>query len=74
MVQCSHTDCSWRAIAPSEDAAWSQYASHVVAEHTATVDVDVPEGMVQIKLDGSDEWVTTTPEDARRLHEAAHRE
>lgn len=72
MVRCSHPDCAWQAIAPSEDAALTQYAAHLVDEHTRTVDADIPEGMVQIKLRSDDEWVTTTLEEARDLHDAVH--
>ncbi|MFB6107500.1 MAG: hypothetical protein ABEJ82_01505 [Haloplanus sp.] len=73
-MRCSHPDCSWRAIAPSDRAAWTQYAEHLVTEHARTVDADIPEGMVQIKLDGADEWVTATVEEARELHDAVHEE
>lgn len=73
MVRCSHHDCSWHAIAPSEDAAWGQYAEHLVAEHAKTVDVDIPEGMVQVRF-RDDEWITTTLDEARRLHETAYEE
>lgn len=72
MVRCSHPGCSWQAIAPSESAAWSQYAEHLVAEHARTVDADVPEGMVQVKLREGDEWITATVEEARELHDAVH--
>jgi hypothetical protein len=74
MDGCSYPDCSWRPIAPSEDAAWRQYAAHVVDAHTETVDVDIPEGMIQVKLHDDGEWVTTTPEDAWRLHRTVHDE
>jgi hypothetical protein len=30
MIECSRDGCSWQAIAPSEEAAWSQYAAHLV--------------------------------------------
>jgi hypothetical protein len=74
MVQCSHAGCSWQSIAPSEDVAWEQYASHVVAEHARTVEADVPEGKVQIKLREDDEWITATAEEAWKLHQAVHDE
>jgi predicted small metal-binding protein len=72
MVHCSHPGCSWQAIAPSENAAWTQYAEHLVEEHAETVDVDVPDGMVQVKLRADGEWITATPEEARELHDAVH--
>lgn len=34
MMECPDPDCSWRAIAPSVDAAHKTYLEHVVAEHT----------------------------------------
>jgi predicted small metal-binding protein len=72
MVQCSYSDCSWQAIAPSEEAAWKQYAEHIVDDHARTVDAEIPDGMVQIKLERGGEWITTTTEDARQLHDAVH--
>lgn len=72
MVQCSYSGCSWRAIAPSEEAAWEQYAEHIVDEHARTVEAEIPEGKVQIKLESEGEWITTTMEEARKLHEAVH--
>lgn len=72
MVRCSHPDCSWRPIAPSENAAWSQYATHLVEEHARRVDADIPNGMVQVKLAEDGEWMTVTVEQARRLHDVVH--
>ncbi|KAB1196352.1 MULTISPECIES: DUF1059 domain-containing protein [Haloferax] len=72
MKRCSHPGCSWRSIAPSEDAALAQFAEHLVESHSKTVDVDIPEGMVQIKLHEEGEWVTTTFEEARKLHDRSH--
>lgn len=72
MVRCSHDDCGWQAIAPSEDAAWDQYAEHLLAEHSRQVAADVPEGMVQVKLDRDGDWLTVTVEEAHELHDAAH--
>jgi predicted small metal-binding protein len=72
MVRCSHPGCGWQALAPSEAVAWERYAEHLVAEHASTVDVDIPEGMVQIRFGDGDEWVTTTVEEAGRLHDATH--
>jgi len=74
MIRCSHPGCPWQAIAPSTAAARAQYAEHLVAEHATDVDADIPEGMVQVKLHEDGEWITTTIEEARALHEAAHDE
>lgn len=74
MLRCSHPGCSWQALAPSESVAWTRYAEHLVAEHARSVDADIPEGMVQIKLDADEGWITTTVEEAHRLHDAAHGE
>ncbi len=74
MLCCSHPGCSWRAVAPSRDAAWDQYAEHLVGEHARTVDADIPEGMVQVRFGTDEEWVTTTPEEAHRLHDDIHGE
>ena len=71
MLRCSHPGCPWQAIAPSRDAAMDQYAAHLVDEHRETVDADIPDGMVQIKLAEDENWVTTTVEEARELHEDA---
>jgi predicted small metal-binding protein len=72
MVRCSHDGCSWQAIAPSEAAAVEQYAEHMVDEHAREVEAEIPEGMVQVKLERGGEWITTTPEDARKLHDVVH--
>jgi hypothetical protein len=72
MKRCSHPGCSWQAIAPSTDAAFEQYAEHLVDAHSRTVDVDIPDGMVQIKLREEGEWITTTFEEARKLHDTVH--
>lgn len=72
MLRCSHPDCGWQAIAPSEAAAWDQYGRHLVDAHARTVDADIPEGMVQIKLQEDDEWITATVEEAQRLHDSVH--
>jgi predicted small metal-binding protein len=72
MIRCSHPGCSWQAIAPSENAAWNQYAEHLVDEHAQSVDVDIPEGMVQVRFGEDDEWVTVSAEEARELHDAVH--
>lgn len=72
MIRCSHPGCPWQAIAPSEAAAWRQYAEHLVDEHAQDVSVDIPDGMVQVKLEADGEWITTTMEEARELHDAVH--
>jgi hypothetical protein len=66
MKRCSYPACSWQAIAPSPDAAWSQYAEHIVAEHSQPVDADVPPGMVQLRFDDDGEWITVSVEDAHQ--------
>ncbi|WP_411963353.1 hypothetical protein [Haloferax sp. YSMS24] len=72
MKRCSHPGCAWQSIAPSADAALEQYAEHLVNAHSKTVDADVPDGMVQIRFSEEDEWVTTTFEEARELHDEVH--
>jgi len=74
MVRCSHPDCAWRAIAPSEAAAWKQYAEHLVEEHASVVDAEIPEGMVQVKHEEDSEWITVTFDEAMSIHEALHDE
>lgn len=69
MKRCTHPGCSWQAFAPTEDAALAQYAEHLVEAHSKTVDVDIPDGMVQIRLQEGGEWITTTFEEARQLHD-----
>jgi hypothetical protein len=71
-MQCPNADCSWRAIAPSTDAAREQYARHVLEEHAREVDADIPEGKVQVKLHPDGEWFTTTRAVAKRLHDDVH--
>lgn len=71
-MRCQHDGCGWHAVAPSEAAARDQYVAHVVAEHATDVDVDVPDGMVQVRVDADDEWVTVTPERAVALHDELH--
>ena len=72
MRRCSHPGCSWQSIAPSPDAAVEQYAEHLVAAHSRSVDADVPDGMVQVRFRPEGEWVTTTFEEAQELHDAVH--
>lgn len=57
MHSCPHPDCGWTPIAPSAGAAREQYAAHLVADHAREVDVDLPEGTVQV-TDGDGEWTT----------------
>ncbi|MDG5775310.1 hypothetical protein VB773_10515 [Haloarculaceae archaeon H-GB2-1] len=72
MYHCRQPGCGWQAIAPSESAAREQYLAHLLDEHTTDVDADVPEGMVQVKLDAEADWVTVTVAEAKRLHERNH--
>ncbi|MFC7134157.1 MULTISPECIES: hypothetical protein [Salinibaculum] len=72
MVRCTRDGCGWESIAPSESAAQAQYADHLVTEHARRVDADIPEGMVQVRLDEGDEWRTMTVEQATAFHEAVH--
>jgi predicted small metal-binding protein len=68
MLTCSHPDCSWRALAPSEDAALDRYAAHLVAEHARTVDADLPEDTIEVRLGDGDDAPTTTIEAADGWH------
>lgn len=72
MYRCSRPGCGWQSFAPAAEAAREQYVEHLVSAHTVEVDAEVPEGMVQLRLD--DEWVTVTPEEARALHRERHGE
>lgn len=74
MVRCSHPGCSWQSIAPSDDAAWTQYAEHLVEEHARAVDAEIPDGMVQVKRQEDGEWLTVTFDEAMSIHEALHDE
>lgn len=67
-MRCEHDGCGWHAVAPSDAAARDQYVEHVVAEHAREVDADVPDGMVQVRVDSDDEWITVTPEQAVTFH------
>jgi len=69
MIRCPDPDCGWQAIAPSDDAARDQYAAHLVDAHTESVDAEVPEGMVQVRV-GDGEWRTMTAEQATTFHDA----
>lgn len=59
-------------MAPTEAAGVRQLATHVVTEHATEVDAEVPEGMVQVKLDAESEWLTVTPAEAQALHDRVH--
>lgn len=72
MVRCPRTGCRWQSIAPSEEAARTQYAKHLVAEHTTEVDAEIPDGMVEVRLGEDDEWRLMTVEEAKALHEDHH--
>ena len=69
MLSCSHDDCSWRPVAPSKDAARQQLAEHVVEEHSRSVDVDIPDGKIEVKFEKDGEWMTVTAEEANQLYE-----
>ncbi|WP_266076935.1 hypothetical protein [Haladaptatus caseinilyticus] len=70
MIRCSQRECGWVAVAPSEQAAWRQYESHLLREHVETVEMemDIPDGYVQVRTD-DDEWETMTPEEARQFYD-----
>lgn len=72
MYHCTRSDCGWRSIAPSEEAAFDQYVDHLMGEHASYVEADIPEGMVQVRFGEDDAWVTVTPEEAHRLHREHH--
>ena len=63
MQSCPHPDCGWTPVAPSAAAAREQFATHVVAAHGREVDEDVPEGTIQVRRDGDDDWVTVDVDD-----------
>ena len=71
-MQCRYEECGWRAIAPSARAAREQYTEHVVEEHTAEVDAEVPDGMVQVRTGGDEEWELMTFEEAREFGREHH--
>ena len=72
MIRCDRDGCGWRAIAPTESAAREQFATHLVSEHASTVDADIPDGMVQVRIGEDDEWQTVTPAEAKLLHDRSH--
>lgn len=72
MIRCSYPACSWQSIAASAAGARQQYAEHLVATHAERVDAEIPEGMVQVRIDADDEWRTMTAEQATAFHQAVH--
>ena len=72
MVRCSYADCGWQSIAPAESAAREQYATHLVEAHAEEVSADIPDGMVQVRIDEADAWRTMTAEQAQAFHRAVH--
>lgn len=74
MVRCTHPTCGWQSIAASAAGGREQLAEHLVAAHAREVDAeaDIPEGMVQVRVDGDDEWRTLSVEQARALQRAVH--
>ncbi|MGM0590200.1 MAG: hypothetical protein ACQETI_01000 [Halobacteriota archaeon] len=74
MINCTRPGCRWQAIAPSVEAAQQQYAEHLASEHTSDVEVQIPDGMVQVRLDEDDDgWVTVSIEEAQELYDEFHR-
>lgn len=69
MVRCNYPGCGWQSLAPSEAAAREQFADHLVTAHAERVDAEIPEGMVQIRVDDSG-WREMTPEQASAFHDA----
>ncbi|WP_132059546.1 hypothetical protein [Halorussus amylolyticus] len=67
MLRCDQPGCRWTAFAPSETAAREQYRDHLADAHVEEVDAEIPEGMVQVRIDG--EWQTVTPDEAKSLYE-----
>lgn len=72
MVHCTHAGCGWQAIAPSAAAAKQQYAEHLVAAHATETDADIPDGKVEVRVDGDDDWRTMTFEQAKAFHDGVH--
>lgn len=68
MIHCSQQGCGWVAIAPTEQSAWKQYEEHVLREHVERVEIDLPDGYVQVRTDDG-EWETMTTEEARRFYD-----
>lgn len=71
-MRCHAPGCRWQAVAPSPAAAREQYLRHLADEHVREVDAELPDGMVQVRFDADDEWLTVPPEAARRLHDARY--
>lgn len=74
MRACDHEGCGWQTIAPSATAAHKQYARHLVTAHGESVDVDVPEGTVEIRTGEDEPWQRVDLEEAKRRHRAHHEE
>lgn len=74
MIRCSRPGCRWQAVAASRDGATDQFAEHLVDAHATVHEGTVPEGMVQVRFDGGEEWLTMTVEDAIVLHALRHDE
>ena len=66
-LRCDVPGCGWTAVVPSEAAAEDRYREHLKDEHVSTVDAEIPDGMVQVRVDG--EWRNVTREEARAYHE-----
>jgi predicted small metal-binding protein len=56
MITCPHPDCGWQSLAPSEGAAYEQYASHVVEVHGEWVETEVPEGTIEVRHETDGDW------------------
>ncbi|MFB6188770.1 MAG: hypothetical protein ABEI57_02700 [Halapricum sp.] len=72
MIRCPHPGCVWQSIAASQAGARQQYADHLVEAHADRVEADIPDGMVQVRVDEEDDWRTMTPEQARAFHRGVH--
>lgn len=71
MIRCTQPGCRWQAIAASREAAEAQLDEHLREEHLEDVPAELPEGVVQVKVDEDDDWQTLTLEDVDRLFEDA---
>lgn len=72
MRTCDHDGCTWRAVAPSAEAAREQYARHLVDAHGTTAESTIPQGYVEVRCRGADDWQTVTLEEAKRMHSRHH--
>lgn len=48
------------------------FDEYFVEAHAEEVEAETPDGMVQVQLEQDGEWITTTIEGARELHESMH--